>query len=87
MPAIEPVGRPVCCLKRSYSWLGFAGVCMSSPSRTVLVGLVMAEAALDGCLEMVGGVGEGSWLKSKSESVSGSKHWLAFPKFDGMVMA
>jgi len=45
----------------------------------------MAEAALEGCRDTLEGVGEGSWLKSKKASDSGSRHWLL--KDDGMVMA
>ena len=68
---MEPVGRPVCCLKRSYSWLGFAGVWRSS-SIFVLVGLAMVEVALDSLFSVAGWVGEGIWPKSKNSL--GSTH-------------
>ena len=56
-------------------------------SSAVLEGLGRVDVVFEGCREMVGGVGEGSWLKSKRESASGSKHWLVLLKFDGMVIA
>jgi hypothetical protein len=36
----------------------------------------MVEATFDSCRDALEGVGEGIWLKSKKESVSGSRHWL-----------
>ena len=48
--AIDPVGMPVCCLKRAYSWLGATGVWWSSETSRgtmVEVGLVMADGACE----------------------------------------
>ena len=82
-PAIEPEGRPVCCLKRSYSWLGFAGVCRSS-SMLVLVGLAMVDVALDS-LFSAGWVGDSIWAKSKNSFES--THWFGWGLKGAMVIA
>jgi hypothetical protein len=68
---MEPDGRPVCCLKRPYSWLGLAGVWRSS-SMLLLVGLWKVECALVSRFKFAD-VGEASWLKSMN-SDSGSMH-------------